>query len=107
MVDPQAEGPSAPHGPERRGEDGSVRTRISGWVRALADVLAEGHVAALTGAGISAESGVPTFRDPDGPWAAFDLDRRGSWQGLEIEALLNPDALADLLGRDLGWDRSA
>ena len=74
-----------------------MRTRISGRVRALADVLAEGHVAALTGAGISAESGVPTFRDPDGPWAAFDLDRRGSWQGLEIEALLNPDALADLL----------
>jgi NAD-dependent deacetylase len=29
------------------------------------------HVAVLTGAGISAESGVPTFRDPDGLWQRF------------------------------------
>ncbi len=29
------------------------------------------HVAALTGAGISAESGVPTFRDPGGLWERF------------------------------------
>jgi NAD-dependent deacetylase len=29
-------------------------------------------VAALTGAGISAESGISTFRDPDGLWARFD-----------------------------------
>jgi NAD-dependent deacetylase len=27
----------------------------------------------LTGAGISAESGVATFRDPDGVWAGYDL----------------------------------
>ncbi|OZC03668.1 SIR2 family NAD-dependent protein deacylase [Rubricoccus marinus] len=29
------------------------------------------HVGVLTGAGISAESGVPTFRDPDGLWQQF------------------------------------
>ena len=29
------------------------------------------RVAVLTGAGISAESGVPTFRSPDGIWAKF------------------------------------
>ena len=29
------------------------------------------QVAVLTGAGISAESGVPTFRDPDGLWQQF------------------------------------
>lgn len=29
------------------------------------------RVAVLTGAGISAESGVPTFRDPDGLWQTF------------------------------------
>ncbi len=29
------------------------------------------RVAVLTGAGISAESGVPTFRDPDGLWQRF------------------------------------
>lgn len=30
------------------------------------------HVAVLTGAGVSAESGIKTFRDPDGLWAQFN-----------------------------------
>lgn len=32
------------------------------------------RVVALTGAGMSAESGITTFRDADGLWAAFDPD---------------------------------
>lgn len=39
----------------------------------LVDRLARARrVAVLTGAGISAESGVPTFRDPDGLWEKFE-----------------------------------
>lgn len=34
--------------------------------------MAGGRIVVLTGAGLSAESGVPTFRDPDGIWAKFD-----------------------------------
>ena len=34
-------------------------------------LLEADRVAVLTGAGISAESGVPTFRDPDGLWQKF------------------------------------
>ncbi|HLA64781.1 MAG TPA: NAD-dependent deacylase [Rhodothermales bacterium] len=38
----------------------------------LVEALARARrVAVLTGAGISAESGVPTFRDPDGLWERF------------------------------------
>ena len=35
-------------------------------VRALAEVLALGEVLVLTGAGISTDSGIPDYRDPDG-----------------------------------------
>ncbi|WP_425307388.1 NAD-dependent deacylase [Ammonicoccus fulvus] len=39
----------------------------------LAQLSAANHIAVLTGAGMSAESGVPTFRDvQDGLWAKYD-----------------------------------
>ncbi len=41
------------------------------------------NIVVLTGAGISAESGVATFRDPDGVWARF-----------RIEDVATPDAFA-------------
>lgn len=45
-----------------------------GTIEAVADALATAkHVAVLTGAGVSAESGVPTFRDAQtGLWAKYD-----------------------------------
>ena len=45
------------------------------------------RVAVLTGAGISAESGVPTFRDPDGIWQRFRPEELAN-----VEAFLgNPE----------------
>ncbi len=45
------------------------------------------RIAVLTGAGISAESGVPTFRDPDGLWARFRPEELASMDGF----LANPE----------------
>jgi len=38
--------------------------------------------AAFTGAGTSAESGIPTFRDPGGLWDRFDPEEFGTIQGI-------------------------
>ncbi len=44
-----------------------MRETVRGWIQAAR------HIAVLTGAGMSAESGVPTFRDAQtGLWAHFD-----------------------------------
>lgn len=39
------------------------------------------HVAVLTGAGVSAESGIKTFRDPDGLWAKLNPQQLASIDG--------------------------
>jgi NAD-dependent deacetylase len=61
------------------------------------DLLRGGRVVAFTGAGISAGSGIPTFRDPGGLWDRFDPRVFGTWDGLARTALHRPDALADFL----------
>jgi len=61
-------------------------------LRSAAERIAgAGRVSVLTGAGISAESGVPTFRGPDGMWKKF-----------RVEELATPEAFA----RDpkLSWE---
>jgi NAD-dependent deacetylase len=46
------------------------------------------RVLVLTGAGISAESGVPTFRDVDGLWEGHDVQRVASPQGFASDPAL-------------------
>jgi NAD-dependent deacetylase len=62
----------------------------------MIDVVAERlrsaeHVAVLTGAGVSAESGVATFRDPDGLWARFSPQELASMNGF----LSNPERVRE------------
>jgi NAD-dependent deacetylase len=64
-----------------------------------AAVLSGGDVVAFTGAGISAESGIPTFRDPGGIWDRFDPRDFGTWDGITRLAVSKPDALADFLAQ--------
>ena len=62
---------------------------------ALVDRLARANqVTVLTGAGISAESGIPTFRDPDGIWETFDPQELAN-----VEAFLDNPELVQ------GWYR--
>lgn len=49
------------------------------------------HIAVLTGAGISAESGIKTFRDPDGFWAKFNPAELASAEGF----MSNPKLVAE------------
>ena len=46
------------------------------------------RVAVLTGAGISAESGIPTFREADGMWSKFNPGELASMEGFQRDPVL-------------------
>ncbi len=54
-------------------------------------LLKANYVAVFTGAGISAESGISTFRDPDGLWAKFNPMELASIEGF----MSNPQRVWD------------
>ncbi len=63
-----------------------------------AKLIAESrHIVAFTGAGISAESGIPTFRDPGGIWDQFDPDEVGTTGGLIATLSQRPEVIRDFL----------
>ncbi|MFO0812401.1 MAG: Sir2 family NAD-dependent protein deacetylase [Gemmatales bacterium] len=51
-------------------------------------------VTVFTGAGISAESGIPTFRDDTGLWREFPPEKYAHWKGLMAEMWKNPGNVA-------------
>jgi NAD-dependent deacetylase len=53
-------------------------------------IRAAENVLVFTGAGVSAESGIPTFRDEDGFWREFPPEQFATWSGLLKIATLNP-----------------
>ena len=63
-----------------------------------ARILAEAEdIVAFTGAGISAESNIPTFRDPGGIWDRFDPREVGTTEGIIQFALKNPSRIKGFL----------
>lgn len=51
-------------------------------------------VTVFTGAGTSAESGIPTFRDDSGLWQQFPPERFAHWKGLIQEGWRDPASVA-------------
>lgn len=51
-------------------------------------LTAETHVLVLTGAGVSAESGIPTFRDSGGLWESHPVEQVATPQGFERDPAL-------------------
>lgn len=55
------------------------------------ELLRNAHtIAVFTGAGVSAESGIPTFRDAGGMWTRFPPEQFANWKGLEQMMLSKP-----------------
>lgn len=64
-------------------------------LEAAAEILrAARNVVIFTGAGVSAESGIPTFRDAEGLWQEFPPEEFGHWRGILHCAVRKPRRLA-------------
>ncbi|HEY4716769.1 MAG TPA: NAD-dependent deacylase [bacterium] len=65
------------------------------------------HLVAFSGAGISAESGIPTFRDPGGLWDKFDPKEVGTTEGLFSLINKNSEKLLAFLRESFNAIRNA
>ncbi|MCE5268991.1 MAG: iron dicitrate transport regulator FecR [Planctomycetaceae bacterium] len=61
------------------------------WLRSARKIVV------FTGAGMSAESGISTFRDQEGLWQHFRPEEFGTWTGLTRMFLAHPERAADFL----------
>lgn len=67
------------------------------WITAVLALRKARNVVVFTGAGISSESGIPTFRDDDGFWQRFPPERFASWKGLLQSGLTDPHSVAEFV----------
>jgi NAD-dependent protein deacetylase/lipoamidase len=67
------------------------------WITAVLALRKAKRVVVFTGAGISAESGIPTFRDADGFWQRFPPEQFATWAGLLRTALTRPQQVAEFV----------
>lgn len=70
---------------------------IDNWITAVLALRKAQQVVVFSGAGISAESGIPTFRDSDGFWQRFPPERFASWKGLIRAVLTDAPAVAEFV----------
>ncbi len=69
--------------------DRQLLSTAASWLRSAE------HVVVFTGAGASAESGIPTFRDDDGFWQKFPIEDFATWRGILRTALRRPRRVAE------------
>ncbi len=65
--------------------------------QAARELARASQVVVFTGAGISAESGIPTFRDQEGLWDRFPPEEFANWPGLLRTAAVRPRLAAEFL----------
>jgi NAD-dependent deacetylase len=67
------------------------------WITAVLALRKAKRVVVFTGAGISAESGIPTFRDADGFWQRFPPEQFATWSGLLRTVVTHPRSVAEFV----------
>jgi len=67
---------------------------VDDWITAVLALRKAKRVVVFSGAGISAESGIPTFRDADGFWDQFPPEEFATWDGLIGKLISEPRQVA-------------
>jgi NAD-dependent deacetylase len=67
------------------------------WITAVLALRKAHRVVVFTGAGVSAESGIPTFRSADGFWQRFPPEQFARWNSLTRMLLTNRRRVAEFI----------
>jgi NAD-dependent deacetylase len=70
---------------------------IDNEIAKITSILKKGGIVCLTGAGISHESGIPTFRGKGGLWETYDPETYANYQGLVSIFRRDPEKLVGFI----------